>query len=403
MTVWNDPQFTQRLAHANWMANVAVQIHHNERATGDPAREWMGSWARRWFVRDNTRVLVLGCGEGWLERSIAHWPFIESIHAVDFAAEAVERARAAAPPKITYGVVDLNRDELPPKSYDIVVAHAVLHHVANLEHAYAQIERTLRDDGTLILNEYVGPNRFQYSDRVLGFMNELLQCLPPELRRGAVDPVIYEERRRPTVEEMIATDPTEAVRAEELIAFTENTFEVIDRRNIGGTILQHLLYDLAQNFRFDVPHERAMVELLCTIEAMLVDAKAIPCDFVLMAARKKGAPRIARYRGLVERSEDAKSIDPDPLKLAGGGQAILPVPDRRDRLSSTHLRMLRIALASTQPRRANLFVESPLRGTLERFRARNHDPYAWIQSRAPHAHPAIQALIRTAATLAPLA
>jgi len=403
MTVWNDPQFTQRLAHANWMANVAVQIHHNERATGDPAREWMGSWARRWFVRENTRVLVLGCGEGWLERSIAHWPFIESIHAVDFAAEAVERARAAAPPKITYGVVDLNRDELPRQTYDIVVAHAVLHHVANLEHAYAQIERTLRDDGTLIVNEYVGPNRFQYSDRVLSIMNELLRCLPPELRRGAVDPVIYEERRRPTVDEMIAIDPTEAVRAEELIAFTENTFEVIDRRNIGGTILQHLLYDLAQNFRFDVPHERAMVELLCTIEAMLVDANTIPCDFVLMAARKKGAPPIAKYREPVPRSEDAKSIDHDPLGVVWASGLPLGGRNTKGRPEAHTTRMLRIALASTQPKRANLFRESRLLALLERLRARNTDPYDWILSRAPHAHPAIQALIRTAATLAPLA
>lgn len=389
MTVWNDANFTQHLAHANWMANIAVQIHHNRRATGDPAREWLGSWARRWFVRDDTRVLVLGCGEGWLERSIAHWPFIANIHAVDFAAEAVERARELAPPKITYDVVDLNRDELPADAYDIVIAHSVLHHVENLEHAYAQIERTMRAGATLIVNEYVGPNRFQFSDRVLEIMNTLSRCLG------------YPERRRPSVEEMIANDPTEAVRAEELIAFTERQFDVVDRRDIGGTILQHLLYEIALDFRWDVPRERAIVEMLCEIEAMLIDAAAIPCDFVLMAARKRGAPAVHRYRDLVPRSKDANDIDDDPLRLArvvwasglppGGG------------LNNTHLTLLRIALASTQKTRRNLFHESPWRSRLERFRARRHDPWQWIEARAAHADERLRCLIRAAATLAPRA
>lgn len=386
------------------MANIAVQLHLNFRATGDPAREWLGSWARRWFVRDDTRVLVLGCGEGWLERSIAHWPFIAHIDAVDFAAEAVERAREIAPPKVDYAVVDLNRDELPPNAYDIVIAHSVLHHVANLEHAYVQIERTMRDDATLFVNEYVGPNRFQFSDRVLAIMNALLRCLPPELRKGAIDPVVYEERRRPTVEEMIAADPTEAVRAEELLAFTRDTFDVIEHKNIGGTILQHLLYDLAQNFRFDVPRERSMVEMLCAIEAWLIDEGVIPCDFVLRAARKKGAPRVKKTRESVPRSKDARDVDPDPLRVvqasslpsAGGAGWKLA-------LHEAHLRMLRIALASTQPNRANLFKESRWRETLERLRARNHNPWQYIEARAGHADPAIRALIRTAATLAPLA
>src|SRR5207253_4970651 len=128
-------------------------------------------------------LLVLGCGEGWLERAVARWPFVAHIDAVDFAEQAVARAREAArglPPgmaKIDYGVVDLNRDELSADAYDVVVAHSVLHHVENLEHAYAQIERCMRPEATLIVNEYVGPNRFQYGDDVLAMINALLGAL----------------------------------------------------------------------------------------------------------------------------------------------------------------------------------------------------------------------------------
>src|SRR6185436_18852979 len=139
--------------------------------------------------------------------------------------------------------------------YDVIVAHAVLHHVENLEHAFAQLRGALRANGTLIVNEYVGPKRFQFGDDVLRIINELLACLPSRLRRGAIDPRVYERRERPTVEQMIATDPSEAVRSDELVELVERDFCIVGERRIGGTILQHLLYDIAHNFRFDVPRE----------------------------------------------------------------------------------------------------------------------------------------------------
>lgn len=378
MTVWNDAAYSERLTHVNWMANTAVLMHLNERATGDPARDWLSSWAHRWFVGENLRVLVLGCGEGWLERAVAQWPFVAHIDAVDFAEEAVARARAAArgTAKIHYGVVDLNRGGLEANTYDVVVAHSVLHHVENLEHAYAQIERCMRPEATLVVSEYVGPNRFQFSDDVLSIMNALMRAIPEELRRP------YETRTRPTVEEMIANDPTEAVRSEELLAFTERHFDIRERKNIGGTILQHLLYDIVQNFRFDVPRERSLLEMLCTIEAMLVDSGKIACDFVLLAARKKGSRVERADRPLPPRAEGAKDIEPDPLKRVGSWQF--------PRETTKHeLRLRRLALLAEQSDRANLFEQNAFYSWRERF----------IVRPAP-TDPAVRDLLETAATLA---
>ncbi|HEX8170083.1 MAG TPA: class I SAM-dependent methyltransferase [Thermoanaerobaculia bacterium] len=365
MTVWNDAQYTQRLAHANWMSNVAVLMHLNERATGDPARDWLSSWAHRWFVGRDLRVLVLGCGEGWLERAIAQWPFVASIDAVDFAAAAVERAAAQAPPNIRYGVVDLNRDTLQRDAYDVVVAHSVLHHVQNLEHAFAEIENAMKPQATLIVNEYAGPNRFQFSDEVLAMMNALAAALR------------LPERKRPTVEEMIFNDPTEAVRAAELLPMIGSAFEVLERKDLGGTILQHLLYETS--FRFEHPKERALVEMLCTIEAMLVDSGRIASDFVLLAARKRGARVTRANRPLPPRPEAARDVEPDPLGRVAS--ATLHAP--RVRLAPHHLRLLRVALLSQQPRRANLYRESALLALRERLLARGETPWEWLRHRAP--------------------
>ena len=381
MTVWNDAHHAAQLAHANWMANTAVLMHLNERATGDPARDWLTLWSHRWILPNDARVLVLGCGEGWLERALAAFPFVSHIDAVDFAADAVARARELAhgTAKIDYGVVDLNRDELPRDAYDCVIAHSILHHVADLEHAYAQIERAMRRDATLIVNEYVGPNRFQFSDDVLAIINTLLQCVKP----GAV-------RARPDDAEVIAHDPSEAVRAEEIVGFTERAFDVVARRDLGGTILQYLLYGIAEELRFEVPRERAIVEMLCTIEAMLIDRGRISSDFVLLAARKRGSRVRASSRALPPRPEAAKDIERDPLfSGATGSQPVVALGGLRARRSAPHhLRLLRLALLATKPHRANLYRESKLAALLERFR-----------SRPAPGDPVIACLLRTAATL----
>jgi SAM-dependent methyltransferase len=361
---WGDPAFTHTLAGVSWMASTAVLMHLNERATGDRARDWLSSWAHRWFPGKHLRVLVLGCGEGWLERAIASWPFVERIDAVDLSSEAIERAKAQAPPKVTYAVRDLNRDTLEENAYDVVVAHMILHHVENLEHALAHIERAMKRDATLIVNEYAGPKRFQFSDDVLSRINALMTCLPARLRRSALEAKTYEKKERPALQLMIDLDPSEAVRSDELVPMIGERFEIMERRGVGGTLLQHLLYDIVQNFRFEAPKERAMIELMCEYEAMLIDRGAIPCDFVICVARKRGSRATKTNRPLPPRPEAALDVDHDPLWKTGA----LACPDRQGCLSSTHLRVARILAASRQSHRANLFSENPIAAFLAKLR-----------------------------------
>src|SRR5207244_394352 len=253
VTCWNSAEHTHSLRQMNWMASTAVLMHLNERATGDPARDWLSSWAHRYFVGQDLRVLVLGCGEGWLERAVSEWPFVSRIDALDFAEAAVARARARGGPKIRYSVADLNRDTLEAGAYDVVVAHSILHHVEKLEHAFEQVERAMKPEATFIVNEYIGPNRFQFSDEILAIINDLLRCLPAQLRQGALEDRVYEARERPTIDQMIANDPSEAVRASDLMPMIRQRFDVVAVRQLGGTMLMHLLYDIVQKFALEDP------------------------------------------------------------------------------------------------------------------------------------------------------
>ena len=313
--LWSDPTFTHRLTELTWMTALPVLLHLNERATAHPARDWLTAWAPRFMPGQQVNALVLGCGEGWLERALAQHTWIAHIDACDVAADAVARAEAVASPKISYRVLDLNRDAIDG-TYDVVIAHAVLHHVENLEHAFAEIERALKPDGTLLVNEYVGPKRFQYSDGIHAMLNELFRALPPYLRRSTLTGQTYEEKLRPTVDEMIRNDPSEAVRADELMPMLGERFDVIDRRNLGGTLLQHLLYDVILNFRFEDTVARSLLEMMLAFEGALVDERRLGSDFVIAAARKKGAaPLRERVVVLPPLPDEAKTWRPSRAPL----------------------------------------------------------------------------------------
>ena len=57
--------------------------------------------------------------------------------------------------------------EIRKDSYDLVLAEGALHHFTPLHAVYDKIFRALKEGGYLVINDFVGPTRFQWTDRQL--------------------------------------------------------------------------------------------------------------------------------------------------------------------------------------------------------------------------------------------
>ncbi len=79
---------------------------------------------------------------------------------------------------------DLNFIAIEPGRYQMIFAHAVLHHVINLEYLFAEIARGLTPDGFLHLVEVVGENRRLIWQENEDFANRLLDTLPDDVTGG---------------------------------------------------------------------------------------------------------------------------------------------------------------------------------------------------------------------------
>jgi GT2 family glycosyltransferase/2-polyprenyl-3-methyl-5-hydroxy-6-metoxy-1,4-benzoquinol methylase/glycosyltransferase involved in cell wall biosynthesis len=290
-TVAQDKAGQQNWKLLSWDGHPCIERYINRRISGDPSESWLQFVKRRFCPETLYYGLSLGCGWGSLERDAVRLGVSERFDAYDVASGAIETAKAEATKqglqdRIRYFCADLNRLVLQCDRYDICFAAASLHHVHNLEHVLQQVHAALHRDGLFIVLEYVGPSRFQWNEEVHRLMNKFLSLLPESLRRDVKDgTTVKVEAIRPSIEDVIRVDPTEAVRSEEILTQLEQNFEILYRADFGGTLLQFALANIVGNFRDNDPKDTALLEMVSLFEETLIDKEVIPSDFVFLVCR----------------------------------------------------------------------------------------------------------------------
>jgi SAM-dependent methyltransferase len=274
-----------------WQSHELTQRHINRAIAGGADENWVNFTKRRFFPKRARLALSLGCGYGVLERHALSVELAERFEAFDISPEAVEVARdeaekAGFADRVVYDAQDLNVIQLEPGRYDAVFATQTLHHIEALEHLLDQVHAALTPDGQLVVNEYVGPVRFQFPDERLPLMNELLLTLPESHRRNLRTGRLKDEVVRPVEREVYAVDPSESIRSDEILGLIEERFEIVYRADFGGTLLQFVLSDIAGNFDPADPKDVALIDLVCLYERTLIDQGVLPSDFVYLVAKR---------------------------------------------------------------------------------------------------------------------
>ncbi len=272
-----------------WTDHPSIRRHYESRGRidGIPWRPWVA----RHLGGPAERSLELGCGSGSLSLQLHTIGTTREIEGMDASAERVSEAearRAAAGVPGRFRVEDCNRLRLEPGRYDLIVSSHSFHHFLELEHVMTQVVEALTPRGLFILEEFVGPTQFQWTDAQIELTKSLMTLIPARyrmLRWGAVKP--YEGR--PTVGEVVAASPFESIRSAEIVPLFERYFEVLHRKLLGGTI-QHLLYNgIAHNFTPGEPEAEAILAGVWGTEDALIDSDLLPSDFQLLVGRRPQA------------------------------------------------------------------------------------------------------------------
>jgi SAM-dependent methyltransferase len=285
--------FIADLGRVSWTGLPQVHLNHNALITGDRNAYWI-DWMRDRYLDGGAigDALSLGCGAGHLDRIFRlHRYEFRSFTGIDISRAAVDRAAELAStvnlaPTVSYIAADLNRHQLPADSFDFIYFFQSLHHIEALEWVLDQAHRALRRDGVMLVNEFVGPSRFQWTSQQLDEANASLTAIPDQLRADLTRGGVKRRVIRPTVAHMMAHDPSEAVRSAELEAALRARFDVYEEWSWGGTVNHLVFQDIAGNFDVRNPAHEAIIESLIERENGLIARGELPSDFKVFLARR---------------------------------------------------------------------------------------------------------------------
>lgn len=283
------------LPHIAWLESQYILKNYVHRLmSGDLEKNFLIYVSEKYFKKPVETGLSIGCGDGGLERHALKLNICKKFEAFDISVGAIEKAKELINKenlgdRVYYGVKDFNTEKLKENYYDVVFGSSSIHHIKNLEFLYEQVNKALKPDGFFIMNEYVGPSQFQWTERQCEFVTKILNIFPVNLKKSLDKDYgrIKNEIEKTPKEIMTQNDPSEAIRSAEIIPLFGEWFDVIERIDWGGTILHPLFHKIIGNFDVNDEKDRAIIDLICLFEHTLIREKIIPSDFALIVGRKK--------------------------------------------------------------------------------------------------------------------
>lgn len=234
--------------------------------------------------------MEIGCGGGDLAIGLAKSGRFEHIDAIDISEGAISLARAkaveAGVSNVDFQVRDCNDFNFPERRYDFIYSSHALHHIEALEQLFEQVQFYLKDDAIFFADDYIGPSRMQYSDYHLEKMNEVFTSFPPSKRRDAwYDDCLKERVERVPIADYLRIDPSEGVRAEEIIPVMSR-FLFTKIVPIGMSIAYECLNGVVRNFDPNNVSDNFILEDLIYADKKAARDPRIPTCFATIIGRK---------------------------------------------------------------------------------------------------------------------
>ncbi|MCK9408940.1 MAG: class I SAM-dependent methyltransferase [Bacteriovoracaceae bacterium] len=276
---------------SNWWDIPAMTERWNTLITGSPHISYQQYATDRYLNTSKKLIgISLGCGSGDKEIEWVNQCKNLTLTGIDLSESRIRQAiknsvLQSVNDRLKFQTGNVNDLRLPVRSLDLVIADGALHHFHHLDSLLPKIHLWLKNDGIFIINEYVGPSRFQWTDEQLRVINGLLKTMPERFR---LDSDGYRKTKvyRPGRLSMMISDPSEAVESERIEPLLKQYFTVSEVKPYGGMILQNLLKGIAHHFIEGDTEAFLLLQSWCVIEDEYLRNGELRSDFMFFVCSK---------------------------------------------------------------------------------------------------------------------
>ena len=151
---------------SNWWSVPLIQKRWNKIISGDENIEYPEYLVKKYLNEKNNLILLSpGCGSGSKELKFARFNNFKLIEAFDLSPKRIALAKDNLKNRgiknVSFTVSDIMSFNFESNKYDVVLFDSSLHHVKELNFVLTQVYGCLKDDGILVINEYIGPSRLR--------------------------------------------------------------------------------------------------------------------------------------------------------------------------------------------------------------------------------------------------
>jgi SAM-dependent methyltransferase len=246
-----------------WWQSPFIIRHVNARVSGkkvDGLSQGLVDKAR--LLLKQTRITLplkkgisVGCGNGLKEIRLIQQKFVDSFDLFELSKVRINAGKQLAQKlglETNLSFILGNAFEIvePVERYDLVYWNNSLHHMLDVDKALRWSRSILKDGGLFFMDDYVGPSRFQWSDKMLKIATEVRQALNKRFLKHPRVPAMHLPAfvTRPDANKLFEKDPSEAADSERIMSAVRKYFPNAEITITGGVIYHLALSDALNNF-----------------------------------------------------------------------------------------------------------------------------------------------------------
>ncbi|MBA3543536.1 MAG: methyltransferase domain-containing protein [Chthoniobacterales bacterium] len=285
---------------ANWWQVPLVRQHINRLVAGLPC----GTGASAGTVallkrlaagRVFRRAISVGAGVGIKEMLLLQNGLVEEVDLFELSSKRIAEGQERATKLGLDGRVHFHSSDafqsVAEASVDLVYWNNALHHMFDVEEAVKWSYSIMETGGLFYMDDFVGPNRRQWSQKALALGSRIREILPERYLRKTVDDkaqtsLLPRQLVREDPQRIAAQDPSEAVDSQNIMAAVRRFFPKATIIPTGGVVYHMTLSRIFPNFDPEDERDKALLEALLLVDELCLEIPGLETHYCVAAGWK---------------------------------------------------------------------------------------------------------------------